>query len=95
MELLRNNISLWTASITANRCREAMKAKDDDNECAAKAYLIEVNFDALADDVEREHLESLTTSFHLAPEDVDRLKVSAKKILQESNDFQAFIRDLK
>ena len=95
MEILKNNISQWEASITANRCRKGRQALEDDIECAAKAYLIEVNFDSLQDVVEREHLKNLTTSFRLESDDVEKLIDSAKKILQDSSIFQDFIRDLK
>ena len=101
MELLRDNIDKWRASMTAGRCRE-MKEKNDGikdvsiekPECAAHTYLIEVNFDAIEDDSERKHLESLPTSFHLEPEDVDRLREAAKKILTQSEEFQSLVEDL-
>ena len=87
--------------MTAGRCRE-MKEKNavikdvsiEKPECAAHTYLIEVNFDAIEDDSERKHLENLPTSFHLEPEDVDRLREAAKKILTQSEEFQSLVEDL-
>ena len=87
--------------MTAGRCRE-MKEKNavvkdvsiEKSECAVHTYLIEVNFDAIEDDSERKHLESLPTSFHLKPEDVDRLREAAKKILTQSEEFQSLVEDL-
>ena len=102
MELLRNNIDKWRASMTAGRCREMREQnaviKDvstEKPECAAHTYLIEVNFDAMEDESERKHLESLPTSFHLEPEDVDRLREAAKKILTQSEEFQSLVEDLQ
>jgi NTE family protein len=102
MELLRNNIDKWRASMTAGRCRK-MKEKNtvikdvstEKSKCAVHTYLIEVNFDAIEDESERKHLESLSTSFHLEPEDVDRLREAAKKILTQSEEFQSLVEGLE
>ena len=100
MELLRNNMDKWRASMTAGHCRE-MKEKNaeikdvstEKSKCAVDTYLIEVNFDAMEDESERKHLKSLPTSFHLEPEDVDRLIEAAKKILTQSEEFQSLVED--
>ncbi|MBW2192746.1 MAG: patatin-like phospholipase family protein [Deltaproteobacteria bacterium] len=102
MELLRGNIDDWRASISVGRCQE-LKEKDvalrdpetGKSRCAAFTYLIEVNFDALEDDAEREHLKSLATSFVLDPEDVDRLRAAAREILKHSEEFKKFVEDLQ
>ena len=102
MELLRINIDKWRASMTAGRCRE-MKEKNaaienvstEKPKCAVHTYLIEVNFDAMEDESERKHLKSLSTSFHLEPKDVDRLREAAKKILTQSEEFQSLVEDLE
>ena len=57
--------------------------------------MVEVSFDALVDEAEKEHLRDLPTSFSLEPEDVDRLRKAAGKILQESDEFQALLERLK
>lgn len=103
MELLRNNISLWRESITAGRCQEATSPKTKVKEgapganppCAAQTYLIEVSFDMMQDQNEREYLKSLPTSFRLEPTDVDRLAAAALEILQNSKVFQALVSDLQ
>jgi NTE family protein len=102
MELLRNNMDKWRASMTAGRCRE-LKEKNaaikgvstEKSKCAVHTYLIEVNFDAMEDEAERKHLKSLPTSFHLEPEDVDRLREAAKKILTQSEEFQSLVENLE
>jgi hypothetical protein len=88
--------------MTAGRCRK-MKEKNtvikdvstEKSKCAVHTYLIEVNFDAIEDESERKHLESLSTSFHLEPEDVDRLREAAKKILTQSEEFQSLVEGLE
>ena len=54
-----------------------------------------VDFDAIENELERKHLKNLPTSFYLEPEDVDRLKDAAKKILTQSKEFQNLIKDLE
>jgi NTE family protein len=103
MEVLRDNMKRWQESITKGRCKE-MKSKavadgksdsTGSHDCAAKTYLIEVDFDALKDKTEKEHLKDLPTTFNLESNDVDRLRKAARLILQESDEFQDLIRSLK
>ena len=49
----------------------------------------------LQDEAEREHLLNLPTSFHLDPEDVDRLKAAARTVLTKSKAFQSLLNDLQ
>jgi NTE family protein len=103
MEVLRSNIADWQRSITAGRCQKNPDTKDPANSgksvqrsaCAAQVYLIEVNFNMLQDEAEREHLLNLPTSFYLDPEDVDRLKTAARSVLKESKVFQRLLNDLQ
>ncbi len=103
MEIVRNNSTHWQESITAGRCGEAPPSKNSRPAgtsgaipaCAAQTYLIEVNFDRLQDETERNHLKHLPTSFYLEPGDVDRLKTAAKKILADSAEFQKLVGNLQ
>jgi NTE family protein len=103
MEVLRDHMKRWQESITKGRCKK-MKSKavadgksdsTGNHDCAAKTYLIEVGFDALKDETEREHLKDLPTTFNLESQDVDRLRKAARLILQESDEFQDLIGSLK
>jgi NTE family protein len=58
-------------------------------------YLVEVRFDNLDDEAEREFLKRLPTSFVLKPEEVDRLRNAARESLTASKEFQRFLRDLQ
>jgi NTE family protein len=103
MEVLRSNMTRWREKITVGRCNEASPTTDVETRaprggasaCVAQTYLIEVNFDRLQDESERNHLKQLPTSFHLEPDDVDRLKAAAHKILVNSFEFNNLISDMK
>jgi NTE family protein len=103
MEFLRYNMSRWRETITAGRCGEAasvLGVKTGDTQgappaCAAQTYLIEVDFDRLQDESEREHLKQLPTTFHLESSDVDRLKAAAQKVLADSIEFKTFVDDMQ
>ena len=101
MEIARNNSIHWKESITTGRCGEASPSKNSRQAgtsgatpaCAAQTYFIEVSFDRLQDETERNHLKHLPTSFYLEPGDVDRLKAAAKKILADSVEFKKLVGD--
>jgi NTE family protein len=103
MELLRNNITRWRESITTGRCGHGTSPKHTKQQgssgaipaCAARTYLIEVDFDELQDESERNHLKNLPTSFHLESSDVDRLKAAAQKILADSVEFKKLIDEMQ
>jgi NTE family protein len=103
MELLRDNMSRWRETITADRCgdaaspltRTSQDASGASPACAAQTYLIEVDFDKLQDESERDHLKHLPTSFYLEPNDVDRLKAATKNILMESVEFKKLVDDMQ
>ena len=103
MEILRNNMSQWRTAITARRCQGKKKPESETSpavstkipECGVQTYLIEVSFELMADESEREYLDSLPTSFNLEPNDVDRLKAAAQQILTDSVKFQNLITDMQ
>jgi NTE family protein len=103
MVLLRDYMSRWRDAISDGRCGEAAPHKsmskkgttDATLACAAQTYFVEMDFDNLQDESEREHLKHLSTSFHLEPADVDRLKSAARQILADSVEFQKLIADMQ
>jgi NTE family protein len=54
-----------------------------------------VRFDALDDEAERSYFKRLPTSFALKPEEVDRLRDAARRILTESRELQRLLQDLR
>jgi NTE family protein len=57
--------------------------------------MVEVKFDALPDEAERTYFKRLPTSFVLKPEEVDKLRDVAHRVLTQSPDFQQLLKDLK
>jgi hypothetical protein len=54
-------------------------------------HFVEVNFEQVRDDGERDFLNSIGTNFDLNDEQVDRLIDAARKVLRESKEFQSFL----
>jgi len=52
---------------------------------------VEVNFESVRDDAERQSLNNIGTNFHLKDEQVDQLISAARKVLHKSPEFQAFL----
>jgi NTE family protein len=59
-----------------------------------QAYFVEVSFDRLPDAAERSYFRSVPTSFALEPEQVDRLRDAAGRILRGAPDFVRLVEDL-
>jgi NTE family protein len=94
IELLRDIAARWTAQRTA-LLESAAKKKDSAaaaNVVSADIYPIEVSFQMLDDEKERDYLNQLPTSFALPAEAVDRLRAAAKKIILSSRDFQQLLQ---
>jgi NTE family protein len=54
-----------------------------------------VKFDALKDETERIHFKRLPTALKLTPEEVDKSRDAARRLLAESGEFQRLLLDLK
>ena len=52
---------------------------------------VEVSFESIKDDAERDFLNNIGTNFDLNDEQVDHLISAARKVLHESPDFQTFL----
>ncbi len=58
-------------------------------------YVVDVKFDALKDESERMYFKRLPTAFKLRPQEIDKLREVARRLLVDSEEFQRFLRDLK
>jgi NTE family protein len=56
-------------------------------------YAIDVSFDAVKDEAERDYLNELPTSFVLPPEAIDRLRAAAAAIIHDSPEFKRLLKD--
>jgi NTE family protein len=57
--------------------------------------LVHLRFDSIRDDNERQFLNSIGTSLALPRESVDRVRAAAKKLLDDSPQFQNFLHSLQ
>jgi NTE family protein len=93
--LLKESVQSWAAEIKAQRCREGAVSTTPGSCGDIQFYVVEVKFDALKDEAERMYFKRLPTSFKLKPEQVDKLREVAHRILVNSEEFQKLLRDLK
>jgi len=93
--LLSESFNRWADEIRRGRCGSS-KITTEPGSCGdIEFYLVEVKFDALDDEVERHYFKQLPTSFALKPEEVDKLRDAARRILTKSKEFQRLVHDLQ
>ncbi len=95
MALLRESAGTWADEIRTQRCKGGAVSTSPGSCGDIQFYVVEVKFDALRDEKERMHFERLPTALKLPPEEVDRTRDAAHRILEESGEFQRLLRDLK
>jgi NTE family protein len=93
--LLKENVKSWADEVKAQRCKGGALSTAPGSCGDIQFYVIQVQFDALKDEKERVYFKSLPTSFKLAPEQVDKLRDVAHRILVESEEFQRLLNDLR
>jgi NTE family protein len=95
MALLRESTASWANEIRTQRCKgEAVSLLP--GSCGdIQFYIVEVKFDALKDEAERMHFKRLPTTLKLSPEEVDKSRDAAHRILSESKEFQRLLLDLR
>ncbi len=82
VELLREKMVHWSALADQRRGRTN----------SMEFHLIEVSFDQVMDETERAYFQNLKTSFHLPPDDVDRLRDVGGRLLRESAEYQRLLQ---
>jgi NTE family protein len=94
LQHLRSAVERWNAARELDAMRARLFGQPEGDAVELKLYSIDVSFDAVADPVERDYLKALPTSFVLPPEDVDRLRATAARVLRESPGFRDLVREL-
>ncbi|HOD36387.1 MAG TPA: patatin-like phospholipase family protein [Syntrophales bacterium] len=94
MSLLQESFGRWSDQIRTGRCPPGQVSTEPGSCGDIEFYLVDVRFENLNDQAEAAYLAKLPTSFTLPPEDVDRLKAGARKLLIESADFQRLLKNL-
>jgi NTE family protein len=93
--LLRENLGPWTEEIRKSRCGDQPILLDPGACGDIQFYLIEIKFDNIRDKDLRRHFKRFPTSFKLDPLEVDQLRAIAKKLLEESPEYQRFLKNLR
>lgn len=81
IDILRRNIQEWQNEYPLHSRR-------------LDFYMIYLNFSALPDKAERDYFHGIPTTLSLPPEQVDRLRDVATKLLYASPDFQRLVADM-
>ena len=80
LELMRDSLENWTKELPP-----------DAQGRRVESFVVELAFDSIADDEEREFLHNIPTTFTLPDDTVDRLIAVGRRLLRESADYQRFL----
>lgn len=93
---LREKMKTLAINVAEDRCAERRNKGEDVTDCDdIKVYLAVVDFDNVKNDEKREKLKNIPTSFRLTPEQVDALRQAGKQLLQESDEYQQFLNEMR
>jgi NTE family protein len=86
----------WRRAFLIERARRAGATEAQAEASVPKSDLLvlDVSFDGIRDPEERAYFLNLPTTFVLPAEDVDRLRGIAGRLLRESTEYQALVREL-
>ncbi len=62
---------------------------------SVEPYFIWLSFDNIANQTEKRYVNSIPTSFHLSPAQVDHLTVMGRQLLKKNPEFQRLLRDIE
>jgi len=93
--LLKESVKSWADEIRTERCKRGVLSTEPGSCGDIRFYVVEVKFDTLRDETERMYFKRLPTSFKLDPEEVDKLRDVAKRLLNHSEAFQQLLRELR
>jgi NTE family protein len=95
LALLKESVKSWADEIKTKRCKGGVASSEPGSCGDINFYVVEVKFDALKDEAERMYFKRLPTSFKLSSEQVGKLRDVAHRLLDESEEFQRLLRNLK
>jgi NTE family protein len=95
LALLKESVGSWADEIKTQRCKGGAVSTSPGCCGDIQFYVVEVKFDALKDESERVHFKRLPTALKLSPEEVDKTRDAAHRILMESAEFQRLLLDLR
>jgi NTE family protein len=83
LELMRDSTERWAHDLS-----------HDGRGQTTEAFVVEIAFESLSNEKEREYFDGLPTSFTLSDEAVDRLIDAGRRLLRESPDYQRMLAAL-
>ena len=93
--LLKDSAGSWANEIMTQRCQGGAVSPSPGACGDIQFYVVEVKFDALKDETERNHFKRLPTALKLPSEEVDKTRDAAHRLLVESGEFQRLLFELK
>ncbi len=93
--LLKESVKSWADEVRSQRCKGGTVSTAPGSCGDIQFYVIDVRFDELKDETERMYFKRLPTAFKLTPEQVDKLRDVAHRLLVGSEEFQKLLGDLR
>ncbi|MGD8762907.1 MAG: patatin-like phospholipase family protein [Desulfobacteraceae bacterium] len=92
----RAEIWKWRRDLLVAQARLAGATEEEAQGSVPKfsLHVLDVSFDAISDPEERASFMNLPTSFVLPPEDIDRLREVAGRLLRQSAEYETIVREL-
>jgi NTE family protein len=93
--LLKESVKSWADEVRTQRCKGGTVSTAPGSCGDIQFYVVDVRFDELKDETERMYFKRLPTAFKLTPEQVDKLRDVAHRLLVNSEEFQRLLGELK
>jgi NTE family protein len=90
MNLMRARVKRWENDVRTTRCKTALPIPDCDK---FDVDLVELSFDRVREEGEREYLDRVPTTFTLSPEQISRVRNAAHLLVDESAELRTFLEE--
>jgi len=90
MNLLRARVGRWEKEVRSTRCKVALAIPDCDK---FDVDLVELSFEQVRDQSEREYLDRIPTAFTISNEQIIRLRRAAHTLVDESPELKRFLEE--
>jgi hypothetical protein len=90
MNLMRQRVKRWENEVRTTRCETSIAIPHCDK---FDVDLVELSFDKVRDDEEREYLDRVPTTFTLSQEQISRVRRAAHLLVDESADLRNFLEE--
>jgi NTE family protein len=90
MNLMRARVKRWENEVRNTRCKTSLPIPDCDK---FDVDLVELSFDKVLDEKEREYLDRVPTTFTLSTEQIIRVRRAAHLLVEESKELRTFLEE--